>query len=72
MLQPERTATYADKVKKGDGGYRADDRGPDFQGKTKHSQIEEKRQRVREKHDRNDKLPVSIPYTEAHYRQIDL
>jgi hypothetical protein len=72
VLQPERTATYAYKVKKGDRGYRAVDRGPDFQWKTKHSDIEKKRERVREKHNRNNKLPVRIPYTEAHYRQIDL
>jgi len=46
VLQPERAATYADKVKKGDRDYSTDDGGPYFQRKPKHFHIQEKGQRV--------------------------
>jgi hypothetical protein len=46
VLQPERAATYADKVKKGDRNYSTDDGGPYFQRKPKHFHIQEKGQRV--------------------------
>lgn len=72
VLQPERAATYADKVKKSNRDYSTDDRGPYFQRKPKHFHIQEKGQRVSEQHDGNNKLPVSVPHTEAHYREIDL
>jgi len=42
VLQPERAPTDADKVKKRNRDYRSDNRGPDFQWKPKHFQIEEK------------------------------